>query len=204
MHAYLIAGNDQNLVQAKVQEIAEKLDAKILPFELQKVADVRELLRFTKLKISQPTAIVIPDIDSATEEAQNAFLKNLEEPQQDLYYILTCKSTEAVLPTIASRCEVIELQDIESPSYAKASEGQAKDFLNAGVGEKLQIVSKINKREDAVEFINNLIVGGHKLLIDGESVAPFLEEAQKAQNNIKVNGNVILQLTNFVANLSSS
>src|SRR5258708_17137354 len=102
MHAFLIVGRGD--------EFIENFDAKKLIFPILKIADVRNLSNFTRLKLTEKTAIVIKDFHMASEEAQNAILKSLEEPQQNLYYILTAENTESVLPTIISRCEVIEVQ----------------------------------------------------------------------------------------------
>ena len=42
-------------------------------------------------------------------EAQNAFLKLLEEPPKGVYFILLCQSAKGLLPTIISRCSMINL-----------------------------------------------------------------------------------------------
>ena len=46
----------------------------------------------------------------ATEEAMNALLKTLEEPQDKVVLLLTANTLESLLPTIVSRCEVIRLR----------------------------------------------------------------------------------------------
>ena len=73
MHAFLLVNNDPI-------EFAKKQHAKVIPFTLQKIEDVRELKKFVKFSLSEKTAILIENIDTATPEAANAFLKNLEEP----------------------------------------------------------------------------------------------------------------------------
>ena len=44
-----------------------------------------------------------------TEQAANSLLKFLEEPEDDIIAILSCKNISAVLPTIISRCQQIKL-----------------------------------------------------------------------------------------------
>ncbi|KPK89450.1 MAG: hypothetical protein AMJ88_17545 [Anaerolineae bacterium SM23_ 63] len=46
----------------------------------------------------------------ASESAANALLKTLEEPAPQVVMLLTARSTESLLPTIVSRCEVIPLR----------------------------------------------------------------------------------------------
>ena len=51
----------------------------------------------------------IKDIEKMTEQAANSLLKFLEEPEDDIIAILSCKNISAVLPTIISRCQQIKL-----------------------------------------------------------------------------------------------
>lgn len=51
----------------------------------------------------------IEDIENATTEAMNSLLKTLEEPSPGVYAILTSQNLSKVLPTIQSRCQVIQL-----------------------------------------------------------------------------------------------
>ena len=66
---------------------------------------------------------ILGRFDECTIQAQNKILKTLEEPPQNVIFILTCNNDLAVLPTIRSRskkinepnlsCDIIEkyLQD---------------------------------------------------------------------------------------------
>lgn len=46
-----------------------------------------------------------------TDIAQNSFLKLLEEPPQNVYFILLCESAQKLLVTILSRCTVVRLKN---------------------------------------------------------------------------------------------
>ncbi|MGC1275876.1 MAG: DNA polymerase III subunit delta' [Planctomycetaceae bacterium] len=50
---------------------------------------------------------VIDDADTMNDEAANAFLKTLEEPQPGAVLILIAPQAEALLPTIRSRCQLV-------------------------------------------------------------------------------------------------
>jgi hypothetical protein len=49
------------------------------------------------------------DIDCATEQAQNAFLKTLEEPPSASIFLLSTEKPQALLTTIRSRCHTVSL-----------------------------------------------------------------------------------------------
>lgn len=53
----------------------------------------------------------IQDCDSMNENAQNAFLKTLEEPPEKCLFVLTSGRPGALLPTIRSRCQILTLTD---------------------------------------------------------------------------------------------
>lgn len=53
---------------------------------------------------------IIENIESATKEAMNTLLKMLEEPTAGIYAIFTTNNISRVLPTILSRCQVIDIK----------------------------------------------------------------------------------------------
>ncbi len=192
MHAFLVVGEADNYINS--------LSGKKIDFGLSGIDDVRELNNFTKLKISEETIIVVKDFDKANEETQNAFLKALEEPQEKLKYVLTVQNIDRVLQTIVSRCEVVDVYSMPNVVSSEDREKTEK-FTNLPVGEKLKITSKINKREEAVEFVKNLILVNHEIFLKNPEMMNFLGNANKTLMNLEANGNVQLQLTNFVAGL---
>ena len=202
MHAYLITGTNNQEARKSSLKLAKKLNAKILEFPLNKIADTRELRNVTKLTFNEPTAIIIDQIDEATEEAVNAFLKNLEEPQENILYILTASSLKSVLPTIASRCEIIRLKKGEIAKKDINSE----NFFNLPVEKKLAFVDKIKDRGEAKIIVENLIEVLHFNLLNPAKnklkIAMDLEILIKTLNNLKSNGNVGLQLANMAINLN--
>jgi len=50
--------------------------------------------------------------EEANANAQNAFLKTLEEPPEKAILLLTASASECLLPTIASRCEILRLRPL--------------------------------------------------------------------------------------------
>lgn len=193
MHAYIIVARNKNKAQEKIIEIINTGDYKRIDFNLQKIEDTRDLKRLTKFSFSDKTAFVINDIDKATNESLNAFLKNLEEPGKNVIYLLTASNIANVLPTIASRCEVIILGNEENTEFSK----EIINFKNLTIDEKFEYVSKIKDRNEAISFIENLIYIDHQ-----NKIFDNLENCLKTLNNLKVNGNVSLQLANFVVTMN--
>lgn len=66
------------------------------------------------------TVVIMTGIDNMRKEAANAFLKLLEEPAEDLMFILTTDHTEALLPTIISRCQHIQLSPLKTNQIERA------------------------------------------------------------------------------------
>jgi len=58
---------------------------------------------------------IIEDADAFNEDTANSLLKVLEEPPAYALFILTATSTGAVLPTIASRSQVVRFHRVASP-----------------------------------------------------------------------------------------
>lgn len=157
-HALLIVGADGIGKGSAAQHIASRIlsidPARMLdspacrllqPDEKHTISieAIRNLQRFVRLKTTgQGTirrAIIIEHAGSMTIEAQNAFLKILEEPPADTIIIVTAEAAHDVLPTIRSRVQQLH---ILSPSkellvrhfagYPEAAVMQAY-FLSGGL-----------------------------------------------------------------------
>ncbi|MBN1937553.1 MAG: DNA polymerase III subunit delta' [Anaerolineae bacterium] len=91
--------------------------------DIQVIEPVQNHIRIEVLRALQNTAalspvegryrvFVISQIDAATPSAVNCLLKTLEEPPARVIMVLTADRVEAVLPTIVSRCQVINLRPL--------------------------------------------------------------------------------------------
>lgn len=209
MHAYLIIGNRAESKEDSLEDLARKLKAKTLEFPLAKIDDVRALNSFVSLSVTEPTAIILKNIDNATTEALNAFLKNLEEPQESLYFLLTARSTLNVLPTIVSRCQVVRVQDSRFPALpagGKIQDSNSEKFIKMDTGERLAFMETLRKRDEALVFVEDFILACHERLakgVDLATISKFLKAANYTRRALKQNGNVTIQLTNLVVNLGA-
>jgi len=203
MHSFLIVGNNKKLVENKIDEIIKKYFLKRIDFEGQKIEDIRKLNSFTSLSLKEKTAIVIENIEKSTNEAANAFLKSLEEPQDNLYFLLTSKSIHKVLPTIASRCQTVYV----SQKRELENTEELENMLKMKPLERLSFFDKIKKREEAIIFLENLIFFLHQKLKENNNflypIAKILKVAQETLSRLEKNGNVNIQLTYFVVNTAN-
>jgi DNA polymerase-3 subunit delta' len=79
-----------------------------------KIEAVRELQHTLSLSpfAAQYRIALLLNFDQASNSAANALLKTLEEPSPRVVLMLTAESAEVLLPTIASRCEIIRLRPV--------------------------------------------------------------------------------------------
>lgn len=120
-HALLLVGPNGSGKSAIVEDITKRLLSKVDELHFKTVQPekdknsigieaVRELQQFTKLKLAndqERRIIYIDDAHLLTTEAQNAFLKLLEEPSAGTYFILSATNEQQLLSTIRSRVQHI-------------------------------------------------------------------------------------------------
>jgi DNA polymerase-3 subunit delta' len=87
-----------------------------------KIDPVRQLIYELTLKPVEARRRVarLLQFDAANVETMNAFLKTLEEPPGDAIILLTAESADSLLPTIVSRCEVIQLRPLPLATVREA------------------------------------------------------------------------------------
>lgn len=196
MHAFVYVVSDfQSALFAAKDITGAKL---IIPFKLARIDDTRELIKLTNTSLAQKTCYVLEKFEDASIEAQNAFLKRLEEPQKNLSFVLHVQNESNVLSTITSRCEVIRAK---TPSEGKKVQSP-NEFLNLSLSKKMILVSKITKREEAVAFLEKIIEGLHSELKIHPELASKIKKASETLDRINKNANPSLQLASFVLALN--
>lgn len=141
--AYYLAGlllqiEPDKLTQSpRFQHVAKAEDKKAIGIE-----SVRQIIASMALKPSGREAIkrviYIEDAHLMNKEAQNAFLKMLEEPPEATVFILGAISRGSLLPTIVSRTAIIQVKPINLEeaqahfSEVSKDDVQAAWFLSEG------------------------------------------------------------------------
>lgn len=86
------------------------------------VESVREMSRVANLAptLGSWRVFLIPLAEHMTLPGANAFLKTLEEPPPGVVLLLTAENTDALLPTILSRCQMLPLQPLTPEEITEA------------------------------------------------------------------------------------
>ena len=88
----------------------------------RKIDDIRDLLEKVKIppQLGKYKVYIIDEVHMLTKEAENAFLKTLEEPPSHIVFILATTEKNKILPTILSRCQIYDfnkISDLDSKQY---------------------------------------------------------------------------------------
>jgi len=94
------------------QETTEKTStSKNLSVTIQTVRSISTSVALRPLE-AQHRVIIVDDVETMQETAQEAFLKTLEEPPPYAVILLLTTDAELLLETIRSRCTMIQLQTV--------------------------------------------------------------------------------------------
>lgn len=249
-HALLLSGNSNSELDEIAEELAKKIaqgnifrlapkihnKQKTENINFDDIASIRQLLRN---KQKQALVILISRAEKMTTRAPEALLKLLEEPGDNIYFILTTIQASKMPQTILSRTQIINIlpiseeqstnliNQIKDPRrrsqihfLAKNLPGEitklssdeeyfrqkahflqtAKNFLSGDIYERLKLVSKMNKRDDALAFLDSLSqITFH---LDSSKIkAKNIEIISEVSDNIATNGNLRAQLTFLVLSM---
>ncbi len=78
---------------------------------IERVRELQRALLLTPLE-SQHRVAILTDAQALSLGAMNALLKTLEEPPPAAVIMLTATAADALLPTILSRCQVLQLRPV--------------------------------------------------------------------------------------------
>ena len=112
---------------------------------------------------SDTKVYVFKDVDEKLPViSQNAFLKTLEEPPQNILFVMTCKDASVLLETILSRSTVVNIQkeDEFSAEGVSTAEEIALALLDINEYKLLSATYKVNNKDSFNQTIPYL-----KLLI---------------------------------------
>ena len=96
-----------------------------------KIDEIRDLI--SKIHLTpqgKRRVVLIQNLDRMPTEAQNAFLKTLEEPPENTMFILTSSEPKKVLPTIVSRVRSLEFSIIGDDELKGALKSRFPEIAN--------------------------------------------------------------------------
>lgn len=143
---------------------------------------------FVKPNESNIKVYIIPNADKMQPQAQNAFLKILEEPPQNILFILCCTSAQQLLGTILSRTAVYSLnQSNADENLSKSCEAAgeiAVSLCKTTSYELLRATGRLTDRAFAKETIDRLIIIVNEAIVAKLTEARCSAEAEVLRNNI--------------------
>ena len=87
-----------------------------------KTDDIRDLIEKVRIppQIGRYKVYIIDEVHMLSKQAENAFLKTLEEPPAHIVFILATTEKNKILPTILSRCQIYDFNRIKEDEICKA------------------------------------------------------------------------------------
>ena len=159
-HAYLLWGyGPQEGKIAIIQEFLLTLEPApfvdsliIFPVEGTTGIDaVREAQRFVWQKPARSArkTIIVADAATLTHEAQDAFLKIVEEPPTHGLVLFIARDPAFISPALQSRFQKLYIPASADAALPEDAALEAEEFLNASVSGRKDIIKQILERDDA-------------------------------------------------------
>lgn len=95
------------------------------------IETVRSLYRQTRTRKEGRQVVIIDHAEAMGIEAQNAFLKLLEEPRPGVTFILTTPTLDVLLPTVASRAQTVWVRPLPAAQLTQWAKKQKQAISNA-------------------------------------------------------------------------
>ncbi len=161
-------------LHADVQIIGREMDGDRARRDIR-IHQVREVERTVSLGAYEGRyrVVIVDPAETMNEEAQNAFLKTLEEPPADVVFVLVSTDEHRLLDTIRSRCRRVEFAAMPAKAIAsalnerwKASPDQAKLLARLAQGRlgwainALQDTSLLAERDESFHRMKESLSDG--------------------------------------------
>ena len=167
--------------------------------EVVNVDEIRKICSDAYIKPNEADTkvYIIPNADKMQQQAQNAFLKVLEEPPQNILFILCCTSAQQLLGTIRSRVVVYnlslpEFSDEDTKKVLDKAEEIATAIPKNKGYELLKAIGSLTDRGFAKQVMEqllpivNLAIKSRILNTDCTASAEILRDNIDTQNLIKI------------------
>ncbi len=163
----------------------EKLSISVDDIRVQVNGDIRIKPFSSPYKI-----YIIDSAEKLTEQAQNALLKTMEDPPEYAVILLLVKNINVILPTILSRCVVLNLKPVDKKTIKAFLMEQyqipdymaevAADFSGGNVGKAVKYASSEDferKKEDVLHILRYIdemelseVISGIKTISENKPV----------------------------------
>lgn len=119
-----------------------------------KIKQIREIIAKVAKKPFESgyKVIILEEADKMTQDAQDAFLKTLEEPPANTIFILLVQNHNSLLPTVVSRCQIFYMRKVSTQqieTYLLENYNYDKEQINFAAVSANGIIGR------AIEMLNN-------------------------------------------------
>ena len=211
-HAVLFHGQNGLGVDTIALDTARKLAGNqillIKPDEKGKIGvDIvrKDILKLVSNRQNERFAVVINDADTMTIDAQDTLLKVLEEPVNNVHFILSAHNKAKLLPTMRSRTQMIEVLPVSPDKTAdilkniKITVDKRQKITFLATGKPAETFRLVNEEE---YYRNMAVVAEYaKKFISGKTldrlkIVSVIKKRDEAKTFVQTIANLLLFLTN--------
>lgn len=175
---------------------------------VNKIREVRTQA-FVRPHSALSKVFIITEAHRMNEQAQNAFLKILEEPPKNVHFILLCVSKMQMLETVRSRCTQFTLNGDtagDEKGYLINAQSYVEFLLSGKRYEQLKLLSQYEKdRASADEFLSalkeyavSMLKSGNLSITKSRALTSLYSEIEGFKDLIKTNINLSLLFSAMV------
>ena len=142
------------------------------------IAQIREMITYTNKSTfnNMPRFILIDNIENLNKNSVNALLKVIEEPNENIFFILINNSEKNILPTLKSRCLTFKINFTFEESINISSQILGENVLDIINYDLInyyntpgEIINLVNFAKDKnIDLRNYTLINFLNLLIDNE------------------------------------
>ena len=168
------------------------------------VGDVRDLISSINYPptVGRKRVFIIDEAHVLSSQANNAFLKTLEEPPENTIFVLATTDPSKMLPTIRSRCMTFEFKRLPAATIASGMKDILDELGLAADDDALAIVAGCadGSVRDALSMLEQCVsLGKEKLQRDDalEAIGSAGDEAISALSGAVLSGDAAAALVKF-------
>lgn len=142
------------------------------------VADILHELSMASFG-GEPRIIILEEAENMTVEAGNALLKTLEEPPEQVFFMLLTPTVARMMPTLRSRSQIVTVQT------AKVTlQDEKLDFFNQTIPQRFAYIASLTNRDQQLDFAKQILHGSQQQhnFAFAEWLQTRLMSAQKSGN----------------------
>ena len=169
------------------------------------VENVRDFTSRTNSFNSSDRVFAVLNAETLNPAAENAFLKNLEEPNSNDHFVFLTSYPSALLPTVLSRAQIFFKKEEGALSKPVAVDEKtktlAKRLITADTKELIALSNEISKKKDNPRaFASEIVATAIEILYKSyfstnqEKFLKKLPKLLKLYENLQKNGHIKLHL----------